>query len=174
MKRILTILALTFVYTASANAQFSGNVAATAEIQASITVAQVQALDFGVLAAGATSTIASNVATSGVASVADASTGQTIDVTVTLPANLNDGGVNTIGIDDVTVDADDGAGGVNADPTAANISVTDGDAATDVATFSYTSSANTAHVFIGATVNTTGGLAGVTYNGNIDVTVNYN
>lgn len=170
LKNILSAFALVALFTVSATAQTTDNatVTASATIVGSLTVTNVSNLAFGDILTTDTPTISSTTADAGAVSVAGATTGQVMNITIDYPAVLTDG-TNNLTFDTYTAalrnDGTNDATGASALAAPSGTQITD----------TYTAAATTAYIYVGGTIsNASAGVAGNTYNGTITVTVSYN
>jgi hypothetical protein len=159
--KVSAVSAVLFSLAASTAQAQSGNISATANVLASISVAQGRPLDFGNVTPGVNKTVALTDATSGrFDATGAASAGVQIDFT--LPANLTSG-ANNLSIASWTgcwnTSNSSGAG-----CTAANMGGS---------TNGSFSAGGQLFVFVGATVSPTAAQATGTYTANVTMTLSY-
>lgn len=174
LKTLLTVFAMTGIFSAGALAQTNQTVQASAEIVSNLATGATSALSFGQILASATPSIAYNTASAGWAEFTGATAGATMDVLITYPATLtNVGGSGN----SLTFAADAGAGyqstaNATPDPTTSTAlaSATGGSF-----TASDNGSGNTDFFIIvgGSITDASAGVSGETYTGDITIAVTH-
>ena len=170
MKRLLQITLFTFlvaVSTTVASAQANDDISATANVIAQINVNGEQALDFGSIAPGATSTVAVTDAAS-VGRFSVAGNGGTLD----LDFNLSNADLTGPGVDiPITFGAGSAAWGADASsPT----NTFDPSSTEGVTTALSADPDGTIFVFIGGSITAAADQTAGTYSGTITLTATYN
>jgi len=178
MRKLSKIAAATLVAatmtTGAFAAQSLGTISSTVEVIAALTITETNAMDFGqivtsetavqTIAAPADCTNATAVtAGNGAAQITNASAGQAVNVTVTFPATLDDGGGNSITLQNGTASYCDTESGAVVDVTTAATAVT----------LVADAGGNENIIYTGAEIAPDGTQIVGTYNGTIDVQLDY-
>jgi spore coat protein U-like protein len=178
MRKLSKIAAATLVAatmtTGAFAAQTTGTINATVEVIAALTLTETNAMDFGqivtsetavqTIAVPADCTNATAVsAGNGAAQITNASDGQAVNVTVGFPATLDDGGGNSITFQNGTAQYCDTEAGAVVDVTTAATAVT----------LVADAGGNENIIYTAGELAPDGTQAIGTYNGTIDITLDY-
>lgn len=161
MRKAFLLSAALLAAPAVAQAQVSGNISAQATVLQPLVVTGANTLDFGNVFPGVNKSVAVTDATAGRFDVTGVASSN-VELTFTLPANLSDGGVNTMPITAWT-------GNHNGTNSPTGTGFTPSGAATAAAL----SGAGALFVFVGATVQPAGAQVAGLYTGQVDLTVSY-